>query len=170
MRLISLRYDGQLHRVWQRMEPGSLPGSYRIPAGAAVQERDGTTWSSDYPVVALFWPKVFYQVFVLLKPDVTDYYANVITPAIFGSDLVVFIDLDLDVRIENDAVSLVDVDEFTRRSHLYPQSWRNEAVAAAKQLVAMAKRGIGPFRPALAAALRAEFVHESSSSSRTVVS
>ncbi|EJY56169.1 hypothetical protein URH17368_1174 [Alicyclobacillus hesperidum URH17-3-68] len=155
MRFISLRYDGQLHRVWQRVEKVNIPGCYFIPAGATVRERDGTTWSSDYPVAALFWPGVFYQVFVLLKPEVTDYYANVITPAIFGTD-VVFIDLDLDVRVESHRVSLVDMDEFTRRSHLYPQSWRGEAMAAAERLFAMAKKGSGPFRPALAAALRAK--------------
>ncbi|AEJ42520.1 DUF402 domain-containing protein [Alicyclobacillus acidocaldarius] len=155
MRLISVRPDGALHRVWSAAEPGRF-GGWWIPPGTPVED-DGGTWSSPYPVAALAWPHVWFQVFILLKPDRTDYYVNICTPPCLGTD-VVWIDLDLDVRVESGRAWVADEDEFQDRSRMYPPAWRTAAQQAVVGVQRAVKFGAHPFRPSFADALRAEWI------------
>lgn len=155
MRLISVHADGSAHRLWPSVYPTHTRGAFVIPPNQRVEEADGSVWSCDFPVIALFWPKVFYQVFVMLMDSRTDYYANVITPPLMGSLSLTFVDLDLDVIMTNGRVELVDEEEFDDRKSGYPLYWREEAMRAASELRALAKAAQGPFRPALATSWRA---------------
>lgn len=153
MRLVSLHADGCPHRIWTGVHTTPVPGAYVVPRNAPVHESNGTSWTSDYPVVAFFWPKLYYQVFMLLKKERTDYYANIILPPLFGPN-VYFVDLDLDVTVVSGRVELQDELEFMERQSSYPISWIHEAHRAAQRVVQLATSGEGPFRPATASQWR----------------
>lgn len=154
MRLVSLKADGSTHRTWLEAARTHAPNTFYIRQGAPVQENLQKIWSSNYPVVAFFWPKIYFQVFMLLKPHCTDYYCNVITPPLFGAD-VFFIDLELDVVVTEGVASVVDEEEFRSRTSLYPTLWITQAQCAVERLLQMIEQQEGPFRPAVANAWRA---------------
>ncbi|WP_067621183.1 DUF402 domain-containing protein [Alicyclobacillus acidiphilus] len=154
MRLVSIHADGTAHRIWSEAISTHTFGAYWIRPNTSVYDANGRVWSSDFPVVGLFWPNQFYQVFLLLKSDRTDYYANVIAPPLFGEQ-VTFIDLDLDVIVENGLVQLADIEEFEARKDRYPVAWIQQAEQAARTLQTLAEASAGPFRPALAESWRA---------------
>jgi uncharacterized protein len=157
MKLQSLRGDGRIHRIWTKAYATDEPWAFTIPANTPVQESDGSEWSSPYPVVALFWPGAYYQVFMLLKEDTTDYYCNVIAPLRYVADeqTVVFTDLDLDVRVTATGVEVLDEDEYEVRKASYPPCWCEGAMRAKAELVALATQQRGPFSPATANRWRA---------------
>ncbi|MBX5435719.1 MAG: DUF402 domain-containing protein [Alicyclobacillaceae bacterium] len=156
MRLVSLRGDGSPHREWTCAWPSADPWSFVIPPGSAVRESDGRQWSSDYPVVALFGPGRYYQVFLLLKPQETHYYCNIIVPPAYDAAgrVVRFTDLDLDVWVGDSGPEVWDEEEFADRSARYPPSWVEEARRSRDWLVCAAKRRSGPFAPEGAARWR----------------
>lgn len=152
MRLISRRGNGRLHRVWSSALCTRDPFVYLIPPHTDVVEADGRTWSSPYPVVAFFWPEAYYQVFLLLKAEATEYYCNVISPISYQpvEESIEFTDLDIDVIVSAAGVSVVDMDEFLERAGTYPLNWSTEAILARDYLVGMAEGQRGPFSPATA--------------------
>ncbi len=157
MRLHSLRGDGRIHRIWPEVYATDEPWAFIIPANTPVQEEDGREWSSPYPVVALFWPKAYYQVFILLKAHATEYYCNVIAPLCYLADqqTVVFTDLDVDVMVTEKGVEVLDEDEYEVRKASYPPCWRVGVMEAKAELVALAEQQRGPFSPATANRWRA---------------
>jgi protein associated with RNAse G/E len=160
MKLVSLRADGTIHRVWPEVQVTADPWSFAICPGKPVEEADGRTWSSPYPVVAMFWPGAYYQVFLLLKEQSTDYYCNVIAPVSYRSQdqTVAFTDLDIDVVVSGQLVEVVDMEEFALRKSDYPEEWRREALRAKDELATMAKSRVGPFSPATANWWRAHWM------------
>lgn len=150
MRIRSLRYQGKPHRTWEHAVPRLEQSAWLIPQNTPVREADGSVWSSDYPVIAYFWPGAFFQVTVLLKADRTDYYCNIITPVTETLTDLWFIDLDLDVLVMNGDVSLVDEEEFRLRKPFYPEEWVRGAIEAKSFVLQMAKERSGPFAPAIA--------------------
>lgn len=148
--LVSVHGDGHAHRVWTRVETTYQPWSFWIPPGALVSEANGHTWSSPYPVVGLFWPNKYYQVFLLLKETGVGYYCNVIAPPRYDGERqsVTFVDLDLDVVVNSDGARTLDTEEFWRRRVGYPQAWVDAAIAAERELTSLAGRCLGPFSPA----------------------
>lgn len=167
MRIVSLHGDGAAHRIWPTVEYTPDPWSFAIPAGWSVVEADGRSWSSPYPVVAVFWPERFYQVFILLKPGFTEYYCNVISPPswltasapIWGKQgsfspnvaaEVRFHDLDLDVYVDATGIRVLDEDEFSARQQVYPHKWVESAQIALQELRRLATTQQGPFAPVTA--------------------
>jgi protein associated with RNAse G/E len=146
--------------VWSSAQTTPEPWAFYIGPGQPVIEGNGSSWHSDYPVVALFWPDRYYQVFLLLKREGPEYYCNVITPPFYDGRAgeVRFIDLDLDVYVDSD-VRLLDEDEFERRRGKYPVEWAERATEAAAELVRLAERRAGPFQPAVAQWWRAWGTH-----------
>ncbi|CAM3977078.1 DUF402 domain-containing protein [Alicyclobacillus pomorum] len=146
-----------MHRIWPEVYATDEPWAFFIPANTPVQEEDGRQWSSPYPVVALFWPKAYYQVFILLKPQATEYYCNVIAPLCYLVDrqTVVFTDLDVDVMVTATGVEVLDEDEYEVRKGSYPPRWCAGVMDAKAELVALAKQQRGPFSPATANRWRA---------------
>lgn len=145
-----MRFQGMPHRTWERVIRLPLQIAYFIPPFSPVREANGRSWSSDYPVIAYFWPDVFFQVTVLLKANRTDYYCNIITPVTQTMSDIWFIDLDLDVLVMDEEVSLVDEEEFELRKQFYPDEWVRGALEAKSLLLHMAEKQIGPFAPAIA--------------------
>lgn len=163
MKILSYHGDGGRHREWTKVLPTSDAWTFLIPAGSLVQEASGATWSSDYPVVAFFWPDRYYQVFLLLKSRTTEYYCNIITPPVYrpGADRfpdvdssIEFFDLDLDIYVsyQNNQVQIkqLDEDEFEQRQVNYTQEWIVQARLANEGLKGLARASQGPFSPATA--------------------
>ncbi len=150
MKIRSLRHDGAVHRVWENAVPALSQNGYLIPTDTPVREGNGRMWSSHYPVIAQFWPRAFFQVFLLLKVDRVDYYCNIITPITRTKTDIWFIDLDYDVLVMDGQVSLVDEDEFQCRKTHYPMEWIAGALAAKAFVLQMARGQYGPFSPAIA--------------------
>lgn len=153
MRLMSRRSDGSLHREWLQVIPvAGEPWTFYIPSGGLVREQNHSTWSSPFPVIAFFFPQEFYQIFMLLKETGTEYYCNVISPAQFipSSDVIEFVDLDLDVIKAGESVRAVDEDEFEVKKAAYSTDWVENAKKAMDRLLSMATEETGPFTPATA--------------------
>ena len=136
-----------MHRVWESVLPTKDPWAFWIPPESNVKEASGRIWHSDYPVVGIFWPQRFYQVFLLLKETGAGYYCNVITPPRYNAEAnaVEFVDLDLDVLKMDGKVWVADEEEFAARSPSYPQCWIPEAQGAKGQLLREAIAQTGPF-------------------------
>ncbi|RIV24263.1 DUF402 domain-containing protein [Alicyclobacillaceae bacterium I2511] len=166
MKIVSLHGDGSPHRIWPVVEQTPDPWCFIIPAGGSVVEANGRAWSSDYPVVAVFWPERYYQVFILLKQGHTEYYCNVISPptwfyatsplpmrAEFSDGLstpvpgVWFHDLDLDVYVDAEGIRVLDEDEFSSRQTNYSPQWVAAAQSAVEELRRLATAHKGPFAP-----------------------
>ncbi len=147
LELVSSHGKGQAHRQWLNVFPTYDPWSFWIPPGGSVVEANGRSWSSPYPVIAMFWPQQYYQIFVLLKESCTEYYCNIITPPVFDPQkrCVLFQDLELDVYVTDDGAKLLDVAEFEESKMTYPKAWSIAAWGAAETLLRMGETKEGPF-------------------------
>lgn len=152
-RLVSRKWETGLHRIWTHVQlaPELGPWTFFVQSAWRVQERDGSTWSNNYPVLAFFWPDAFYQVFMLFKSSGIEYYCNFISPAHWNPTerAVEFVDLDLDLYLSDHGPELLDEDEFAARRAAYPQEWVRAVVAAAETLWDLASTRTGPFSPAV---------------------
>jgi len=153
MKIISWHGNGDRHRTWTDVQLTAEPNTWWIPQNRAVYEANGHTWSSPYDVLAWFPAGKYYQVFILLKPQATEYYCNVIAPVDFakyeGTDIE-FIDLDIDVFVTKDSVAVLDEAEFEARKAAYQPEWITGVYAARAELVDLAEAGVGVFSPASA--------------------
>jgi uncharacterized protein len=152
MKLVSTHVDGSSHRLWTCVFTTPEPWCFYIPPYAPVVEAGGKQWSSPYPVIGLFWPDRFYQVFLLLQDNQTAYYCNVIQPPTYtaGAGDVTFVDLDLDVYVDAQKTSVLDEEEFTERRVGYSQTVIRNAARAVQELERFAKAKHGPFALATA--------------------
>jgi protein associated with RNAse G/E len=152
MNIVSLHGDGSPHRHWPDVRCTDEPWVFYVPPGSPVIEASGRRWSDVDPVFLMFWPNRFYQVCLLMRPDRTDYYCNVIAPPRYFSDTecVEFYDLDLDVLCMDGEVRVLDEDEFERRRSAYPAAWIVKALEAKDWLLRAATTRTGPFAPATA--------------------
>jgi protein associated with RNAse G/E len=147
VRLVSFKSAGRVHRTWTKAVETNSPWAFYIHQGWAVREANGTTWSSEYPVIALFWPEAFYQVFLLLKSSGTEYYCNLISPIEWHPECreLRFVDLDLDLYVDRDGPRRLDEDEFRLNLHAYPEDWIRGVTEAIGILEQMATSRMGPF-------------------------
>lgn len=156
LELVSKHGDGSPHRKWTNVACTADPWSFLIPPESPVEEADGTVWSSSYPVVSMFWPGLFYQVFVLLKPTTTEYYCNVIAPLEYHPEMkmIEFIDLELDVYVSDEGVEPRDIEEFEVARQSYPVEWVVGARKASEALITLGRDRSGPFSAGTARAWR----------------
>ena len=145
MRFVSLRASGAVYRIWPEALPTPTRSAFLIPPGYPVVEADGRTWSNTFPVVAFFWPGLYYQVFLLLRAEQPAYYVNVITPMTRLRDVIYFIDLDLDVIVQHGVPMLVDEEEFAQRRGGYGAAQVTGAIRAVEQIFALVTRNQGVF-------------------------
>ncbi|MDQ0190758.1 DUF402 domain-containing protein [Alicyclobacillus cycloheptanicus] len=157
VQLVSSKLDGSPHRIWRTAVCTRDPWAFCIPPGGLVEDADGRVWSSDYPVVALFWPGCCAQVFVLLRQTDTAYYCNLIAPPVYDpcARTIQFADLDLDVWVSEEGVNVLDEDEFEAHKANYPGALVRRVLRTKAELVHLAARRAGPFSLAAAARWRA---------------
>jgi protein associated with RNAse G/E len=79
------------------------------------------------------------------------HFCNIIAPAGWDGATLSYIDLDLDLRVSPDGQTAIeDLDDFRRnaRTWHYPPALRHGALAALRELRALATRGLPPFTAA----------------------
>ena len=167
-RIESRKFDGAAHRFWTRCHPleprlwykgGMAPDIVlHVPARSPVQEADGRIWSSDYDVFSCFFAARHFQATVLCKPGGVEYYCNVCTVARVDRvrRRVVYVDLELDVKVGARSVEVVDQDEFERNAARYGYSalLRERMFADLDRLTREARLRRGVFSPAFVHSVR----------------
>ncbi|MSP21759.1 MAG: DUF402 domain-containing protein [Dehalococcoidia bacterium] len=162
VRILSTKFDGSLHNdfVGRLIEEPTgrgvgAPLRVFVPEGTSIQSYRGDL-TVRMSFTALFWPdtdrwwNVYHNHWIVRPPggrSSTAVYANVSTPATFDGETLRWVDLDLDVVIRDDAVALLDEDEFEehRARMAYPEALAARAREAASLLLDLAARRAPPF-------------------------
>lgn len=167
-RIESRKFDGAAHRFWTCCHPlqprlwykgGLAPDLVlHVPPRSPVQEADGRIWSSDYDVFSCFFAARHFQATVLCKRGGVEYYCNVCTVARVDRirRRVVYVDLELDVKVGAGSVEVVDQDEFEQGAARYGYSalLRERMFADLDRLTREARLRRGVFSPAFVQSVR----------------
>lgn len=153
VRITSRKWDGSPHRDNLATELGTDEHGRWL--WMATGERV-VTGSGSYEAVAglrLFPPgDVWWSAFFVPRHPPTrrpqQEYVDVTTPAVLGTGLIGFVDLDLDVeRLDDGSVRVLDRDEFDERrvTMRYPAAVADEALRTAALVEGLMTRRRGPF-------------------------
>lgn len=155
MPIVVRKYDGHRRFVVETVALVAGPGLL-VTRGEAGRRFITASGTRHLPTITLeyFPPGRWYN--VLSYYDATTgalryHFCNVLAPAAWDGAILSYIDLDLDLRIAPDGVATVeDVDDFRRnaRAWRYPAMVRRAALAALRELRALAARGVPPFTAA----------------------
>jgi protein associated with RNAse G/E len=101
-------------------------------------------------VEAFFKTSDWYNVFILRKPEGTEWYCNVASPPLLdaGKDEVRFVDYDLDVYVYADkSYKVLDRDEFEENARKmgYPEETRRMAEQGLQAIIRAIEEGRAPF-------------------------
>jgi protein associated with RNAse G/E len=141
----SCKHDGRVQRSWPA-RVARLEGSLIVLDAFFAEEIRHTllgtieagTLSTEY-----FWTDRWYSVFRFQAPDgrLLKFYCNINTPPTFESNVLTFVDLDVDVLVEPDlSYDVLDEDEFELHAELYqyPAAFHSqvrEALAELRHLI-----------------------------------
>jgi protein associated with RNAse G/E len=154
----SFKHDGHLHRMW--LENALVPDSLHheshksesmmilINSQTKIVEADGKEWVSRIPGVSFFIPKQWFNVVALLEESGVRYYCNVASPPYLNSNIITYIDYDLDViRMPGGAIHVVDQDEYEQHKLMYHYSAIVEAKVkqGLRDLLIRIEQGHAPF-------------------------
>ena len=152
VRVASTKYDGSRHYEFdaQLLVPEGPMLTLLVPEGTSVtSDRGGQPVDTTF--TALFWSDRDYDLYHNHRPmgrrRITSY-ANVELPAELDSDVLRWVDLDLDVIVDaNGGVILDDDDEFEehRLRFAYPDAIVARAITARDELLRLAAAGAFPF-------------------------
>jgi protein associated with RNAse G/E len=158
VRVSSTKFDGSLHQDLEaRLLDGSGAGGVLrlyVPGGTAVRSYRGE-FVVRHAYTHLFWPGLahwwnvehFHQPVPFANRPSMLTYANIASPAQFDGETVRWVDLDLDVVVNEAGVRLIDEDEFEehRERYGYPEELVRQAREAADTLITLARREEHPF-------------------------
>lgn len=129
----SFKHDGRLHRLW--FENWRVPLELLVTEHSEqeiivfvnnqtrIQEADGSIWVSKLPAVSFFIPGEWYNIVALLEGTGIRYYCNIASPYYLSSNVLTYIDYDLDVILEsNGHTYILDLDEYERHKFSYQYS------------------------------------------------
>ncbi|RUS46609.1 DUF402 domain-containing protein [Cohnella sp. AR92] len=154
----SFKNNGSLHRVW--MENWQIPEPLLHPSHAeqsmmvfvndhtVIREADGKEWISRVPAVSFFIPGEWFNVVALLEEKGTRYYCNIASPPYRYSNVLTYIDYDLDVVLLPDGTYYdLDRDEYERHKeeYRYNPMVRQQAEEGLVRLHALMKERAQPF-------------------------
>ena len=146
------KYNGEIHRSWH-CDLLESDGSLLVFIGEFKEKilhsdlgiiRPGTI-SYEY-----YWLDRWYNIFRFHEPEGTlrNFYCNVNAPPIFESNILNYIDLDLDVLVSNQFdVRVLDADEFELNSKIYgyPKKIKQQAETALQELLELIEHRHFPF-------------------------
>lgn len=154
VKIISKKYDGSLRDISEAtlvshddetivllQPPGASEYSYR------KQRWEGMTDG----LLQLFFTNRWYNVWHIAdqRTHFNHIYTNIALPAQWvASDTIVWVDLDLDIRVHLDgSIVLLDEDEFLENQQRmgYPPAVVTQAEAAAQEALHLCERGLYPF-------------------------
>jgi protein associated with RNAse G/E len=149
--VVSRKHDGSFHRLWKKgWVVQREPLVIRVDAGEHVVEADGREWWSPFPVFLWFHPSLWFNVMILCKEEGTGYYCNIASPPCFDAieQRYVFVDYDLDVRVETDgSFQVVDRDEYLANAKRfgYPVEVKTRVNAGLEELLKRLQEKQVPF-------------------------
>ena len=146
------KYNGEIHRTWH-CDLLEREGSLLVFVGEFKEEilhsdlgiiRPGTV-SYEY-----YWLDRWYNIFRFHEPEghLRNFFCNVNTPPVFESNVLDYIDLDLDVLISNQLeAKILDADEFEANAKIYGYSKEiiHGAEIALSELLELAQNKSFPF-------------------------
>jgi len=137
-------YRGDLYHVGDDVHGSWLWG----PAGRTIDRAGETMFVTEFDVVTLISPDVWWTpTWWLGHPDVA-LYVNIDTPAVWEDARISVVDLDLDViRFSDGRVEVVDEDEFALHQQRfgYPPELISAAEAATATALDLVSRNESPF-------------------------
>ncbi|KQO18870.1 DUF402 domain-containing protein [Paenibacillus sp. Leaf72] len=154
----SSKHDGSIHRIWQHN--WLIPAPLLIPQHAAlgfkvtinfetpIVEASGKVWMSQVPAVSFFLPGQWYNVVALLEEGGIRYYCNLASPFAWDSELLTYIDYDLDViRLPDGSREVVDEDEFElhKAKYDYPRDVQEHVLQGLDELLLRMDEQAVPF-------------------------
>ncbi|MBE3595978.1 MAG: DUF402 domain-containing protein [Hydrogenibacillus sp.] len=145
----SYKFDGKMHRRWQ--DNVLIADGRRVICGndaVTVTEADGSTWTTREPAICFFDRREWYNVIAMIRPDGIHYYCNISTPAVWQKGVLVYTDLDLDVRVSPDGqYEVLDEEEFreNRERYAYPLKIVTQARSALGRLLRRIAAHRAPF-------------------------
>lgn len=153
--MISVRaykYDGSEHRTWNA-ELLRQEGDLLVLDAEFAQEIQhdilGTiacgTLSLEY-----YWLDRWYNIFRFSQPsgELRNYYCNVNVPPTFDGRVLSYIDLDIDILVQNDfSYSILDLEEFQKNADCYgyPEHIRENVRRASQELIELIEKRKFPF-------------------------
>lgn len=146
------KYDGSLHRVFPMTVRTWSPWAVSLfmKPGRRVREGNGRLWTPadrGQSVTWLYWEQWF-NLIAYSRTQPEAYYCNLALPPVWDGRRIIYVDMDLDVRVRWDGNGvLVDQQEFrqNQRRFGYPEPVVAQVQAAATQLLRWAAAGQGPF-------------------------
>ncbi len=148
----SRKFDYSIHKSWQ-CQLLEESADYWLFVGEFDQEiqhsklgiiRRGTI-SYEY-----YWKEKWFNIFHLheLEGDLKYYYCNINLPPTFANNILDYVDLDLDVLVQNDfTFEILDEEEFEQNSKLF--GYPNGVILGVKnsldELLEMVKMRVFPF-------------------------
>jgi protein associated with RNAse G/E len=120
----SCKHDGRVHRSWPARLARRESSLIVLDAFFAEEVRHSLIGTIEAGTLSteFFWTDRWYSVFRFQAPDnrLLKFYCNINTPPTFESNLLTFVDLDVDVLVEPDfSYKVLDEDEFERHAELY---------------------------------------------------
>lgn len=124
--LKSFKHDGSSHRMWRSLAliKENKEFWYLAAVRTKVVEDDGREWRTQQPTLYILSKDRFYNVICMMKgPQTVDYYINLASPTVrLSSDVLGFIDYDLDLKKSNGSVRELDLNEYQINSDKYNYS------------------------------------------------
>ena len=131
------------------MEEGSLIVLDAKFPTEIIHESLGTIAAGTHSL-EYYWLDRWYNIFRFAQPDgkLRNYYCNVNVPATFDSNILSYVDLDLDILVEPDfSYQILDEEDFERNAgrYGYPADVQGQARRAVDDLVGMIEKRSFPF-------------------------
>ena len=148
----SFKFDGSLHRTWRaellRPEGPLIVLDARFP-DEITHELLGTIASGTHSL-EYYWLDRWYNIFRFAQPngELRNYYCNVNVPPTFTSEILSYVDLDLDILVEPDfSYQILDEMDFeiNAQAYGYPKQLQSSARQAVAELVEMIQNRAFPF-------------------------
>ncbi|MBN1680272.1 MAG: DUF402 domain-containing protein [Anaerolineae bacterium] len=152
-RIEARKYDQRLHYTFPAVlvdDDGNLL-QLKGEAGGIIDHRTrGRSWAFEAPFDMFAWRGRWYNIYVNRNADHTlsHFYCNVALPLVITGQTLVFVDLDLDLRIWPDGrIEVLDEDEFAEHTVLfgYPDDVQRTARQALDDILALWEQRCPPF-------------------------
>ena len=148
----SRKFDGSLHRSWQVK---LLERTNSLLTFVGVFEEQ-----IEHPLLGVikhgtvsyefYWLNRGYNIFRFHEPagDLRNFYCNLILPPVFESNILDYVDLDIDVVVWKDfSHQVLDADEFKTNAKIfgYPETLRTDVNKNLEEIMTKIKRKSFPF-------------------------
>lgn len=148
----SRKFDGSLHRRWQA-ELLERTDSLLTFVGVFEEQVEHPLLGvirRDTVSYEFYWLNRGYNIFRFHEPEggLRNFYCNIILPPVFESNILDYVDLDIDVVVWKDfSYQILDTDEFETNAEIfgYPEALRADVNKNLEEVVTLIERKSFPF-------------------------